>query len=63
MRVGHSAELVALGQAYFSITSLVSENMESQEEELGRWYPVLTFTKKWYWIKGLKSRNDCKNNL
>ena len=43
LRVAHAAELVAEGQAYSSITSLVAENMESQEEEQGRSLLMLTF--------------------
>lgn len=43
LRVAHAAELVAEGQAYSSITSLVAENMESQEEEPGRSTLMLIF--------------------
>ena len=43
LRVAHAAELVAEGQAYSSITSLLPQNMESQEEEQGRSLLMLTF--------------------
>ena len=43
LRVAHAAELVAEGQAYSSITSLVAANMEYQEEEQGRSLLMLIF--------------------
>jgi len=42
-RVVHAAGLVAEGQAYSSITSLLPKNMESQEEEPGRSPLMLIF--------------------
>ena len=36
LRVAHAAQWVAKGQAYSSITSLLLQNMEYQEEEPGR---------------------------
>ena len=43
LRVAEAAELVAEGQAYSSIISLLPQNMESQEEEPGRSLPMLIF--------------------
>ena len=44
LRVAHAAELVAEGQAYSSITfPILPQNMESQEEELGRSPLMLIF--------------------
>jgi len=43
LRVAHASELVTEGLAYSSITSLLPQNMESQEEELGRSLLMLIF--------------------
>ena len=43
LRIAHAAELVADGQAHYSITPLLPQNMESQEEELGRSPLMLIF--------------------
>ena len=52
LRVAYAAELVAEGQAYSSITSLVAENMEFQEEEPGRLLQMLIFCWKMILRKG-----------
>jgi len=43
LRVAHAAELVAEGQAYYQLLPLLPQNMESQEEELGRSLLMLIF--------------------
>ena len=43
LRVVNAAELVAEGQAYSSITSLVAENLKYQEGEPGRSLLMLIF--------------------
>ena len=43
LRVARAAELVAEGQAYSSITPLLPQNMEFQEEEPGRSLQMLIF--------------------
>ena len=63
LRVAHAAELVAEGQAYSSITSLVAAKYGiSRRRAKQITSSVYPYTKRRYWKRGLKSSwNESKN--